>query len=76
MADVKVHDVMAAGRAFGYPWQDINDELAKVQAYAMAVGHSPLTVARQLGYADPQLLRDRLEAEALIKASGWADQNG
>jgi len=71
---IKVHDMQAAARIEGAPWEEINGTLGALQGAAAASGLSQLAIARRMGFSDPQLLRDRLADEAMVKAS-WGDDD-
>lgn len=64
---IKVHALMAEARAKGYDWDSIDNTLSTEQQHAVNSGMTQLEVARMMGFSDPQLLRDQLEAEAQIK---------
>lgn len=66
---IKIHQQMAEARARGIGWPEIDDFLGDKQAKASEAGFFPLEIADHMGYADPQRLRDRMEAEAMVSYS-------
>lgn len=64
--NTKIHRMMSEARAYGIPWEDINGYLGDRNRKAQDAGFSTLQIAKFLGYSDPQLLRDRLSAEATV----------
>ena len=63
---IKVHNAISQARLAGSSWDDIDGFLGSKQQEAMAAGYFPTEITNHLGYSDPQRLRDRLEAEAMI----------
>lgn len=69
MMAIKIHDMQAAARIEGAPWDEINGTLGALQGAAAAAGMTQLAIARRVGFSDPQLLRDRLADDAIVRAS-------
>ena len=60
---IKVHNVMAYARAQGASWDQINQELTDAQQQHLAAGGDYWDMLGRMGFGDPQIMRDRLDAE-------------
>ena len=66
---IKVHRMMSYLRAKGAPWDEINQQLADQQKAHLDNGGDYWDMVRDMGFGDPQVLRDRLEyAQQVAKA--------
>jgi hypothetical protein len=68
---IRAHNVQAYMRAQGMPWDQINQEMAAAQQQRLQEnGNDFWGMAAEMGFGDPQIMRDRLKIEQRM-ASAW-----
>ena len=67
---IRAHNVQAYMRAQGMPWDQINQEMAIAQQQRLQEnGNDFWGMATEMGFGDPQIMRDRLKTEQRIAAA-------